>query len=332
MKWSIVGLVCLGVVAALSAVVLMVTLQNSAQAAPGPAQAAAAPVEVQVVVAARELKTRSVVEAADMLVRSVEASAAPRDALADPVQAIGKVLITPLREGQAFTADAFATDSHGLQLAAALADGKRAVSLDLKDSMGLEELLYPGCLVDVIATIMTDDQDLGLQTMSITLLESVLVLAIGQQTIVTPGGSPEEGYTRTRRPSVTLLLEADQVEALKLAMEKGSVSLSLRNPLDDAVAGSRGTRLANLSPVLAEAEQKKAEESRRKRDAEAARHRQELEAAREEAELLRERMQNEIGKKRESEETATWQAVIVRGGKMETRTFSERGLAQELEK
>ena len=70
-----------------------------------------------------------------------------------------------------------------------------------------------------------------------TLLQDIIVLAVGNQSVV----NPETEETNRRdfvvrkadRPTVTLLVDPDQAETLKLAMHMGSVSLTMRNPMDE---------------------------------------------------------------------------------------------------
>jgi Flp pilus assembly protein CpaB len=114
-------------------------------------------------------------------------------------------------------------------------------------------MLYPGCLVDVLATMRMPAGE-GEQPVTITLLQGVSVLAVGQRTIVSPvkdENSKVEDVRRSDRPAVTLLVDGRQAEMLKLAMEEGSVSMVLRNPRDLARPAASGTDLAALSPVLA---------------------------------------------------------------------------------
>lgn len=254
MKWSIIALFALGIVAAICAAMLVTSIQVGSVGLGTDVQAQeVAPVEVEVVVAARALEALSVIEASAVTTRSISAADAPADALAHPTLVIGKVLLRSVAEGQLISAEALASEGSGVHVASALRPGMRAVSIALSDSMGLEGLLYPGSVVDVIASMnLRAELDGQPRPVSMTLLQGVFVLAVGQRTVVSePAGeltsTPVSGR---RRPNVTLLVDLQQAEALKLAMQEGSVSLVLRNPTDETVEEVAGTSLNSLAPVV----------------------------------------------------------------------------------
>src|SRR5262249_9738385 len=161
-----------------------------------------------------------------------------------PAGVIGQVLRVPMKEGQAFTAECFATGTSGLKLAGTLRPGMRAVSVPLSDSGGIENLLYPGCIVDVLASLQVkEDGPMGDQTVGLTLLPGVNVLAVGDQT-VTSTSNPEEGRgiaPRSPRSTVTLLVDAKQAEMIYLARQRGNVSIALRNPSEQPAGPTEGT-------------------------------------------------------------------------------------------
>jgi Flp pilus assembly protein CpaB len=344
MKWSIFGLFSLGLLAAVAATVLVVSLRSSlaprsvrTEAAPAPPEPAVLPVPV--LVSAADLPPRTVIGSEHVRVHDVLPDAAPESAFVDAVQVVGRVLIQPVKEGQAFLPGCFASQGSGLHLASTLGPGQRAVGITLSDEMGIEELLYPGCLVDVLAKIDVEEPDLGEEPISVTLLEGVLVLAVGEHTIVAPEEGELEGRgSGNRRPIVTLLLEPPQAESLKLAMAEGSISLVLRNPMDEGTSAREGTRLAMLSPILAAVERLERERAALAREeAERVKARQQevegydleeerfgIERARKEMEIAREKLALEMY---EAEQTALdrmiprWETVIVRGGEVEKKVF-----------
>jgi pilus assembly protein CpaB len=248
-KWVTMGLVALGIVAAICAAVLVASLQG------GDPDEVHAIQDVNVVVAARDLQAMTVLSDSDVVTRTVKQTLAPLDAFGDAVQVIGKVLTTPISAGQAITSEAFTTDGSPMRLAAALPAGQRAVTITLDERFGGTELLYPGCLVDVLATMqMTLGDEPEAQPVTITLLQGISVLAIRGLTVIAPAADPDalmaQSAAGSGRPTVTLLVEAREAEMLKLALEEGSVSLVLRNPHDLAHPAVGGTDLAALSPAM----------------------------------------------------------------------------------
>jgi pilus assembly protein CpaB len=282
-------------------------------------------------VAGRELEMRSILSTQDLVTRTIRVDAAPEGYLVDPVQAVGRVLVVPVVEGQALTETCFASQGTGVLLAAALAEGKRAVSVSLSDSMGIEPLLYAGSLVDVISSIEMDGDELGRQPISFTLLREVLVLAVGVSTVVDPGGDDDARAGNQRRPSVTLLLTPDEAQALKLATERGSISISMRNPMEQGGEAPETTDLSQLSPEMAAARERALvharqvrEDERKAREEELEKRRFDVEQARNEAELAR--LKYELDKRKlenqDEESKHKWEVLILRGGTAETRTFN----------
>ena len=341
MKLSVLGMFFLGLLAAGAAVVLVLSFQTNAYGeAPSAASAEAEPHTVSVLIAKRDLEARTVIEADDLDLKEVEFEFVSPEAVHDSIQAIGRVLIQPMKTGQPFLRSNFASEGSGLHLASALEPGMRAMSVTLSDNLGMENLLYPGALVDVLVSMEVDqDKSLAKSEFTVTILESVFVLAIGDRTVVSPETGIGQGSGgRNVRPSVTLLVDAAQAERLKLAAENGSVSLALRNPVDDQSAETKGAAMAHLSPVfqaiqeervtrylqkLAD-EQKEREQDWEKREYEMEQARFAIERAREEIEIAREKYERERYEEQLRTEEAVepeWETVIVRGGKVETKTF-----------
>ncbi len=254
MRWSIVALIMLGVIAAASASLLTASLQSR------PLQATVAPAQAAVLVAARPLAPLAVLTAADLSSHTLAVEHLPADALAEPVQAIGKVLVVPLQEGQVITSGAFAPTGPGSEMVTTLRPGMRAVALSLALDSSLHGLLYPGCIVDVLVAFRLGGQSGG-EALSTNLLEGIQVLAIDDQVIgaaaPSSGESPAAagGAGRRNNVLVTLMVDSHQAKALQLASEYGAVTLALRNPTDPSQADANATllsggRMAQLASML----------------------------------------------------------------------------------
>lgn len=225
-KWPVIGMIVVGIGAALSAAVLVSGLRVSAA---GPAGPDAAP-EITVIVAAMDLPVARIIDEEAVMTKSIKRSAAPEDALTDPVQVLGKVLDVPLVKGQAVTQSCIAREGSGIHLAATLPRGMRAVAVSLEDYSGLHGMLYPGCMVDVLVSYPTRGNE---NRQSETLLESVQVLAIEDKSIVAPEGDKDKtSVSNRRRHMVTLMVSPEQAERLQPAMDQGQISLALRHPDD----------------------------------------------------------------------------------------------------
>lgn len=337
MKWSVIGLFGLGFVASVCAVVLVVTLRQSPTSAEDVADSAPAPEPQRtVLVAQRDLEPRHVLRAGDLEEREVDESAVPKGAFSDSVQLVGRVLVTPMAAGQVFRDTSFAEDGSGLQLAATLTEGRRGYVLTLEDDLTTESMLYPGCVVDVVTAIdvkKPDEMSVS-DRVSFTLIQGAMVLAVREETILSASresgssGSPESTAPRVRNTVVTLLVTPTEASSLRLAEDKGSISLVLRNPLDDTLVDPAGTRLSRLLPLMDEekaaAERRLVDELKR----ELALARVELERSNEAFAEERAAMQAEYAElaalTREEPEPVerTWETTVLRGSESTKRKFT----------
>jgi pilus assembly protein CpaB len=251
MKWSLIGLVGLGFCAAVCAAILVAGLSGSGLRANTNAQDSGR--EVTVLVASRPLPAMTVLDASCVKEMVTARSQTTPDALGSSVDVVGKVLARPMVSGQAFTRSAF-TEGSGTQLAAMLPRGKRALAISVTGYAGLEGVLYPGSMVDVLASFRSSGAA-GVdyrEAMTTTLLEGVSVLAIEKMTVVNTDKERKDESDlvaanrvgSTRR--VTLLVDVEQAKALQLAMEQGTLALALRNPLDNSTSRNNGVTLTEV--------------------------------------------------------------------------------------
>jgi pilus assembly protein CpaB len=157
--------------------------------------------EFSVVVAKESIPAMTLMKGTTVMVKKVASTAAPKGALRDPVQVVGKVLIVPVAEGEALTESKFAKDGSGINLASILPTGKRAVTISLNDATGMVGLLYPGSVVDVMISLQASN---SLETVTRTLAQGVQVLAVGSESV---GSDPEKaaGAAKGDQRLVTLL-------------------------------------------------------------------------------------------------------------------------------
>ena len=99
-------------------------------------------------------------------------------------------------------------------------------------------LIRPGDYVDVIVTMM--NQGLGEQT-SVVLLQRILVLAVGYDTqskaASATAGKAQESYGQ-REKVLTLSLNLQESQLLALALEKGRLSVAIRNVKDQRIVSN----------------------------------------------------------------------------------------------
>jgi len=278
MKWAVVGLCLLGSIAAICAAFLVNAMRVQASATRSP-EPSTRPADVTVLYAKASLPAMTVVDGSLVTVKLMRPEDAPPHYLTNAVDVVGKVLSRPIVEGQPFTTSGFTDAGVSQQVAAVIPAGKRAVGISVTNYAGLEGLLYPGSMVDVMVSLKSTDTVDGMrrEPFTATLLENIQVLAIEQQTVVSPGKLKSEFDSAPRSSEshcVTLLVDPHQAKTLQLAMEQGVLSLSLRNPLDSGNADKQPVWLQSLTgqdpfvAMLRKAEAPKASEPEKPRPVE----------------------------------------------------------------
>ena len=251
MKWGAVILVVMGLAAALFAALLVKSLLSDNLSQGGVSS------ETDVLLASKDMPAMSVIESTDVTVEKVAKAKLPVGYLSSPAEGIGRILVVPVVQGQVLAESCFIENGVAAQVAASLPTGMRAVSVSLSNDSITGGLLYPGCVVDVLASFKLQSSERG-QAISTTLLREVQVLAVRGASVVS---EKEIEQDKSRSPSnygrvtVTLMVDPKQAEALQLATENGMISLALRNPLDKSPVDTEATvlsqgRLAQLGSAM----------------------------------------------------------------------------------
>ena len=203
----------------------------------------------------------TVLDARAVATRTVALANRPSGVLSDPVQVIGRLLGTPLVAGQAFTDGCFVEQGSGPTLAGALGEGRRAVTLALPAEAALTGLLYPGGVVDVLASFRVPDIDGTGRTelASVTILRGIQVLAIDDKIV---GSRPDAETAESARSNalanarskrgrlVTLMVTAKEAEILQISQVYGKVSLTMRNPTELPSTEDSATLLSQISELF----------------------------------------------------------------------------------
>lgn len=230
MRWTIMILVVFGMISAVAATILVSILRS------GTGDLSS---EVKVLVASQSAPAMYVVTPGLISSNKIVRKTLPEGYLTDPIQAIGRVLAVPVVEGQILTIHCFITEGAGAQLASVLPHGMRAVSVPVSAQSVMGGFLYPGCIVDVLATfsLAYAEREAG-QAVSTTLLQGVQVLAVQNISVISKPELEKKGILEERRGTsggamtVTLMVDSKQAEALQLASENGHIMLAMRNPFD----------------------------------------------------------------------------------------------------
>jgi len=172
-----------------------------------------------VVVAARALKSGSVVTAADLRIIQWPGVHTPKGTFETPDQVIGQTVFDAIGEEELISDTHLASAKSGG--GSGVPEGLRAVSIHVTDSSGVMGMLRAGQKVDVQIVLGKSGTDIKERTA----LEDLQVLAV--QT------APEGTSQGAILPTVTLLAGPAQADVLAAADSGARVRLTLRNPLDD---------------------------------------------------------------------------------------------------
>jgi pilus assembly protein CpaB len=158
----------------------------------------------------------------------------------DPSSLVGRVLIYPVQANEPIFESRLApmnVKTGGV--AAVITLKKRAVAVKVDKVIGVSGYIHPYNRVDVLMTVGTGKT---YAPVTKTILENVLVLAVGSETKERKGNEEKSSPTDV----ITLEVTPEEAEKLALAATEGRLQLALRNFSDTENAVTRGTTLSNL--------------------------------------------------------------------------------------
>jgi pilus assembly protein CpaB len=193
-----------------------------------------------IAVAAREIDLGTALDATAITTLAWPGGSLPEGAFHDPAALQGRVVRTSLARGEPILASKLAPVGARGGLAAAIGEGRRAITVRVNEVIGVAGFALPGNLVDVMVHTTVDDARRGNGApLSKIVLEGILVLAVAQ----------EAGRDETRPKvvnAVTLEVKPQQAELLDVARSVGNLSLVLRNPVDRREASTPGMGKTDL--------------------------------------------------------------------------------------
>jgi Flp pilus assembly protein CpaB len=175
----------------------------------------------------------------DMLTLVESQDPAGQDALHSINQAVGKMVKTPVTEGQFLKpADLIEADSW-----LKVPPGQRAITIRVDASGNISGAVMPGARVDVLATVPTGQA--GMATTR-TILQNALIMRVENPTSSSlAGAAARAGGPQS---AITLMVTPKQAEAVTLAGQIGAFHLTLRNGSDTQtpLTGNTGLDTASL--------------------------------------------------------------------------------------
>jgi len=162
----------------------------------------------------------------------------PAGYFSDPAKIEGRVLVTPVKQGEQLLESKLAPVSVTTGgVSAVVSVGKRAIAVAGDKVIGLAGFIQPGNFVDVLVTIR-DTQEKTPSTSKVV-LENVKVLATG--TVIDKKAGTEPGPVDV----FTLEVTPEEAERLAFAASLGKLHFALRNVTDTEVVYTMGTTIAD---------------------------------------------------------------------------------------
>lgn len=189
----------------------------------------------KVSVAARDLQPGTELTADAVTTIDWPAGETPNGAFPNPVELNSRVLKTVVARGEPILEGKLAPVGTRGGLSSVIDPGKRAITVRVNEVVGVAGFALPGNYVD----ILVNTQDEQMKPVSKIVLEKILVLAVAQE------ATRDETKPKVV-DAVTLEVTPEQAEALDLARSIGSLSLALRNQLDQEAIQTVGARRRDL--------------------------------------------------------------------------------------
>ena len=202
-------------------------------------QPAAAPASAKIVVAAKDLDVGAVIKEEDLKLADWS-GAFPDGATSQPQELVGRGVISSIGAKEPVIEKRLAPKGAGGGFSVLIPPGMRAVPLRVNEVADVAGFVVAGMHIDVLISGNAPSSDNRQGTVTKTLLQNIEVLSAGQDFKKDPEGKPMVVQV------ITVLATPEEAEMLSLASAQTTVQLSLRNPMDKAIAKTPGTSVGGL--------------------------------------------------------------------------------------
>jgi pilus assembly protein CpaB len=153
---------------------------------------------------------------------------------------VNQKVLVPVQAGDPLLWSQFETTKAAERLSTKVQKKARAITIDANTSASVGGWVRPNDHVDILGTFKDAQTN---ESVAVTLLQNVIVLATGKITGTTNVNLIPEG--QRNYSNVSLMVLPEEAEILVLAQESGSLVLSLRNEDDVDVLEERGRATIN---------------------------------------------------------------------------------------
>jgi pilus assembly protein CpaB len=167
----------------------------------------------------------------------------PPGCFSDRTALTGRILIYPVKiDEPIFESRLAPTSVASGGMAVVLSPNKRAMSVKVDKVIGISGFIQPNNRVDILVTTKHKVGSSAPISITKTVLENILVLAVGHGL----GGDDKEQKSKKITGVITLEVTPEEGEKLALATNKGTIQLALRNYADTAEVVTPGSTIKTL--------------------------------------------------------------------------------------
>jgi len=201
--------------------------------------------KISVFVAAKTLPAKHKITDGDIKEEMVTKEYLNQKAVQSKNEILDKLVKDTIIEGEQILVDRLVSDSK-TDLVYNVPEGKRAVSINVNEQIEVANLIRPGDYVDIIASFEKEEVEdknnkVVYPRMSKTVLQNLLILALGQEQMIVEDKLPEMPRT------VTLAVSLEEAEKLVFITEYATIRMTLRPVGDSSDVKTQGATRNDLA-------------------------------------------------------------------------------------
>jgi pilus assembly protein CpaB len=187
----------------------------------------------QVVVATQDIPANTRISSAMVEQKPFPSEFRNNQEITDSKEAVGKITLIAINKGEVVLQNRVIKSGDNKEgLAYVVPEGLRAMSVPVDEVTGVAGLVKKGDQVDIIALVSMGENPP--EPRSVLVLQNVEVLNVG--TILSPDKSTADKATPAK--TITVAVSVEDSLRLKMAIQKGSISLLLRSPVDKGISNA----------------------------------------------------------------------------------------------
>lgn len=197
-----------------------------------------------VVVAGKQIPAGTKLTEGDLAIKQFPAQAIPKDYPSSIESIKGRIVKATIQPEEIITETRLVGQGAAGGLPVVIPQGQRAITIKVNEVVGVGGFINPGDRVDIVSIINKSDE----QTFSKTILQNVLILAVGDKILdLNTISDPQSKIVG----QVTVALNPTESEKLALAANTGQLQLILRPIGEKNITSTEGITLQDIYGNLA---------------------------------------------------------------------------------